>query len=283
MQINKSTIKQKYFHYDGIIFLDEKVKNYFEELCLLKSNKLKYLVILLDDRNYSLKDKNSIKAHLDILQLDVLMLTLKPYYKNIVNRKFKDFKIFRSAIRLNWILNCLEKYNINNVYLNIKVIKDLNYDYKNNLDLFIKLKKIINNKINSLNKKNKNILNSTFLRLINFLDYKKIIKNNIYFLNKKIKKINKKFLLKNQISRVEKNIFWIGFDKDFKDIPWDKKYQSTKWSKKFKKDKLLYQDKLQYCTRCCLPETMEGINGNKAYCLPHNLVIDLLRKYNRIK
>ena len=30
-------------------------------------------------------------------------------------------------------------------------------------------------------------------------------------------------------------------------------------------------------------ETTEGINGNKAYALPHNLVIDLLRKYNRIK
>ena len=30
-------------------------------------------------------------------------------------------------------------------------------------------------------------------------------------------------------------------------------------------------------------ETMVGINGNKAYGLPHNLVIDLLRKYNRIK
>ena len=30
-------------------------------------------------------------------------------------------------------------------------------------------------------------------------------------------------------------------------------------------------------------ETMEGINGNKAYGLPHNLVIDLLKKYNRIK
>jgi D-aminopeptidase len=30
-------------------------------------------------------------------------------------------------------------------------------------------------------------------------------------------------------------------------------------------------------------ETMEGINGNKAYALPHKLVIDLLRKYNRIK
>jgi D-aminopeptidase len=30
-------------------------------------------------------------------------------------------------------------------------------------------------------------------------------------------------------------------------------------------------------------ETMEGINGNKAYGLPHKLVIDLLKKYNRIK
>ncbi len=30
-------------------------------------------------------------------------------------------------------------------------------------------------------------------------------------------------------------------------------------------------------------ETMEGINGNKSYALPHKLVIDLLRKYKRIK
>ena len=30
-------------------------------------------------------------------------------------------------------------------------------------------------------------------------------------------------------------------------------------------------------------ETMEGINGNKAYALPHNLVVSILAKYNRIK
>ncbi len=30
-------------------------------------------------------------------------------------------------------------------------------------------------------------------------------------------------------------------------------------------------------------DTMEGINGNKAYGLPHKLVIDVLKKYNRIK
>lgn len=30
-------------------------------------------------------------------------------------------------------------------------------------------------------------------------------------------------------------------------------------------------------------ETMEGINGNKSYALPHKLLIDVLKKYNRIK
>ena len=30
-------------------------------------------------------------------------------------------------------------------------------------------------------------------------------------------------------------------------------------------------------------ETMEGINGNKAYKLPHRLVIEALKKYNKVK
>ena len=259
--------QNQYFHYDGIIFLDENVSNYFEELNLLKSSNLKYLIVLLDDRNYSLKEKNIIKAHLDNLQLDVLMLTLNPEYLNIINKEFKDYKILRSGIRLNWILNCLEKYNIKNVYLNIDIIKNLNYVYKDNLDLFRKLKKIINNKNYFLKKKNN--FNNIFLNLINFLDLDKIAKKNFHFLNTSVKKYNKKIFFKNQITKKEKNIFWIGFDKNFKDIPWDKKYHATKWSKKFKKNKLLYQDKLQYCTRCCLPETMEGITFDElGVCTP---------------
>ena len=30
-------------------------------------------------------------------------------------------------------------------------------------------------------------------------------------------------------------------------------------------------------------ETMEGINGNKAYALPHDLLINVLKKYKRIE
>jgi hypothetical protein len=85
--------QNQYFHYDGIIFLDESVSNYFEELNLLRLSDSKYLIVLLDDRNYSLKEKNVIKAHLDNLQLDVLMFTLRPEYLHLINKKIKDFKI----------------------------------------------------------------------------------------------------------------------------------------------------------------------------------------------
>jgi N-acetyl sugar amidotransferase len=263
-------IKNQYFHYDGIIFLDESVSNYFEELKLIKSTNLNYLILLLDDRNYSLREKNLIKAYIDNLQLDVLMFTLKPEYLNVINKKIKDFKILRSIFRLNWIFNCLDKYNFKNVYLNINIIKNLKFDYKNNLDLFYKLKKIIDCKINYFRKKrNKRIFNYAFLKSINFLDPNKLGEKNFYFLNNIVKKNNKKLLFKNQISKKQENIFWIGFDKYFKDIPWNKKYHSTKWSKKFKSNKLLYQDKLQYCTRCCLPETMEGITFDElGVCTP---------------
>ena len=288
--------KNKYFNYDAIIFIDERVNNYFEEIKkLIEKDNQKYLILLLDDRNYSLREKNIIKSYSDNLELDILMFTLKPQYLNIVNKKNKDFKVLRSAIRLNWILNCLSKYNVKNAYLNFKIIKNLKIVYKNNFDLFIKLKVIINKKIKLFEKK-KNTFNYAFLKSINFLDLKKINKKNFYFLNNSIKKYNKKLLFKNQISKKEENIFWIGFDKNFKDIPWNKKYQITKWSKKFKKNKLLYEDKLQYCTRCCLPETMEGITFDElGVCTPcrsseekmhinwNDKQLDLIKIFNNFK
>jgi len=30
-------------------------------------------------------------------------------------------------------------------------------------------------------------------------------------------------------------------------------------------------------------EDMEGINGNKAYAIPHDLLIKAMKKYNRLK
>ena len=44
-----------------------------------------------------------------------------------------------------------------------------------------------------------------------------------------LKSISQHFpaIFKTQISELEKEIFWLGFDSDFKEVPWDKKYQNT--------------------------------------------------------
>ena len=262
-------IRNQYFKYDGIIFVDEKINEYFDELALIKKKKLKYLAIFLDDRNYSLKEKNKIKYFLDKLDIDILLYTLKPSYLKILNKKFDDFNKTRNIFRLNWILNCLQIYKVKNLYLNKNIFYGFNFDFKNKINLLIELKKKINLLIIGLlnNKKKYSLKNLVFLNLINHLDNKKFSKFNFFILNKT--KIKKKITFSNQINKLEKNLFWLGFDRNFKDIPWSKKYKETNWNKKFKKNKLLYEDKIKYCTRCCLPETMEGITFDEfGVCTP---------------
>ena len=258
-----------YFKYDGIFFVDEKIDEYFEELALIKKNNLKYLAIFLDDRNNSLKDKNKIKYFIDKLDIDILLYTLKPSYLKILNKKFDDFNKTRNIFRLNWILNCLQIYNVKNLYLNKNIFYGFNFDFKNKINLLIELKKKINLLIIGLlnNKKKYSLKKLVFLNLINHLDNKKFSKFNFFILNKT--KIKKKITFSNQINKLEKNLFWLGFDRNFKDIPWSKKYKESNWNKKFKKNKLLYEDKIKYCTRCCLPETMEGITFDEfGVCTP---------------
>jgi N-acetyl sugar amidotransferase len=76
----------------------------------------------------------------------------------------------------------------------------------------------------------------------------------------------------NQISNLEKDIFWVGFDPSFKEVPSGKAYAITPWVARAREStvgKGLFDGKLRYCTRCCLPETMEGISFDElGVCVP---------------
>jgi len=255
----------QYFKYDGIILIDEDIDQYIDELKVLISNNSKYLIVLLDDRNYELEEKNIIKHYSDNLNLDILMFTLNPEYLNIINKKLPDFYFTRYILQLVWIFNCLIRYNINKVYLHCKIFKKLNISYKDNFHLIKKLKKIINSKL-YFKKKSFKKSSYTFLKTINLLKKNDVSKKKIYLLNNFIKK--KKILIKKQIRKNEQDLFWIGFDSNFKDVPWKKKYKKNKWAKKFKNG-LLYQNKLKYCLRCCMPESAEGIVfDDQGICTP---------------
>ncbi len=66
-----------------------------------------------------------------------------------------------------------------------------------------------------------------------------------------------------QISPLEKDLFWVGFDPSFKDVPADRPYPPNQWSERAEGSQTgepLFGEHLRYCIRCCLPETMEGIS-----------------------
>jgi N-acetyl sugar amidotransferase len=75
-----------------------------------------------------------------------------------------------------------------------------------------------------------------------------------------------------QVGHLEKDLFWVGFDPSYPQVPVEKPYPATRWTE-LKQDSLpgtgLYETSLRYCTRCCLPETMEGITFDEfGICVP---------------
>jgi N-acetyl sugar amidotransferase len=244
------------FIYNTLTLIDENIDNYALSIKeKLKDKNKRNLVTIVDYRNFSLKQKNLIKSYSDTLNFDILMFTIRPMVKKIINKNNINYNFLKKLFKLNWIFYCLDVYDIPEAYIDESLIKDSKIRYHNSLDLFLNVKKLINIEIKFLKKKKFISDDLSFLSLINRVNFKNISKKKITFLqkNQRKKKIN------DQIKFKEKDLFWIGFDSNFKDVPWNKMYKKTKWNKKFDKDKLLFENKLKYCTRCCQPETMEGI------------------------
>lgn len=243
------------FIYNTLTLIDENIDNYALSIKeKLKDKNKRNLITIVDYRTFTLKQKNLIKSYSDTLNFDILMFTIRPTIKKIINKNNINYNFLKKLFKLNWIFYCLDVYDISEACIDESLIKDSKIRYCNSLDLFLNVKKLINIEIKFLKKK---FINDdlSFLNLINRINIKDISKKKITFLQKKQRKKE----INDQIKFKEKDLFWIGFDSNFKDVPWKKIYKKTKWNKKFDKDKLLFENKLKYCTRCCQPETMEGI------------------------
>jgi hypothetical protein len=130
------------FKYDSLIIIDENINNYIASIKNELENKdKKILAIIIDYRNYSLKEKNIIKSCSDNLNLDILMFTLRPEYKKIIKKKNKDYDLWKKIIKLNWIFYCLDVYGIPEAHINDNLTQYLNIKYAGQLDLFFKTKK----------------------------------------------------------------------------------------------------------------------------------------------
>jgi N-acetyl sugar amidotransferase len=84
----------------------------------------------------------------------------------------------------------------------------------------------------------------------------------------------------SQIADRDADLFWIGFDPAFPQVP-SKPYPQTVWTTRAEHTpggRALFERELQYCTRCCMPETMEGITFDElGVCVPCRSSEDKMR------
>lgn len=249
----------KNFNFDEILISDGDLKNFEQKLKYKNQSKDNLLLITLNHRSFSLKQKNNIKFESDYLNLNHLMFSIRPSLSDFLKKILKDE--INIILQSFFLFHVLEKYEIKKVLIEKRYFKNLKIeeDLLSLSNILFKIKKKINDKYLLNNNHNKEL---TFFNSINL--NKKYNKIKLTILKSTSREKNLK--INKQIKKSEEDIFFIGFDSKFKDIPWEKKHKREKvWNNKIHTSGLgnpLFSN-IKYCLRCCLPETSEGIKFDK--------------------
>lgn len=270
------TNKDKAFDYKIVLGIDfdNKMDQFFDNLNIKSSSKA--LGVTFNHRLYDLDHKNYIKNLVDLFDLDHLMFSIRPSSTNYIISKKINLKKFKHVSQIAFVLYSMVKYDIDKGYV-LKGNLNFHQNFVNATLLFDYVKDFINSLLSSYEPKSLKKFEKQFTLFNTLMDFKSLLKSKkIYFYENigdvKEKSNNYNYLNKKSITKNENEIFWIGFDSSYKEVPWEKPYPKTKWTKKINKTKIgepLYDKKLKYCNRCCLPETMEGISFDEfGICTP---------------
>jgi N-acetyl sugar amidotransferase len=242
---------KKHFLYDGLILFDGTINHLKKKIVLIKKNfESNFLAITFNHRRFSLREINNIRSEIENMDIDHMMFSIRPSYKVTEVKKFNFFFQIIFAIKV------AQTHGIKKIFITDEY-KTLIEKNKNNI-LFR-----LNNYLKDILKKSKKNKNETltFFKSINLDNIK-----GIEFMElPKPKKDNVPLKIYKDINYKNKNIFWLGFDRNFQEVPWTKPYEKDFWysyAKKIRHSDPFFK-KMKYCTRCCLPETWEGIKFDK--------------------
>ena len=240
---------KQHFLYDGIVLFDGNITNIKNKLSLKKKdNNLNLLGLTFNHREFKINEINNIRSEVENLDLDHLMFSIRPS-ANL--KRSKDFNLF---LQLIFAIKISKIYEIKKIF-----ISD---DYRALLKKKDKIFFLLSNYLKALVQSKDNSF--TFFKSINSDDL--IVDNKIDFIN--LSNYNTsgfKYKKYTDINKKNHKFFWLGFDRDFQEVPWEKKYKKDYWykvSKKTKSSQPLFS-KMKYCSRCCLPESWEGMTFDK--------------------
>jgi N-acetyl sugar amidotransferase len=262
-----------FFKYDLVLSLTDnteiigKIQSVKEEFA-----EHEILAAVFNHRFYSLQKKNYIKAILEADDLDHMMFSLKPSSHDFVDiLASAEIDRFKYYSQLIFILQVMAR---NNIKTGIIDESGLDLPQRSDLSAEFLVEKVENYLIELENTLNINNVEKQFAPLFSVRKvYEKVAGSSILALSDyaAIDVDMARYDL-NQIASDEEDIFWLGFDPAFKIVPHEKAYPQTKWTQLIRmseQGKGLFEKDLRYCARCCLPETMEGMELDEiGICIP---------------
>ncbi len=264
-----------YFAYDFVLSLTSSLR--LRECLPTIDNTLeerKILAATLNHRFYNLHDKNFIKGSIEAHKLDHIMFSMRPSSNRLVSECGDDIDKFKDLSQIVFVLQVMGRYDIPAGIIESNYLDAAGKDsvsvgqIEDKVITFLdELTERFSEKVNP--KKQWPWLFSVADILPKIHDRKLIFLKSF---SSKSEGSPKYDYNDHQIGNLEKDLFWVGFDATFKQAPLDKDYPTTKWTERARQSasgKGLFEGNLRYCTRCCLPETMEGISFDEVgICVP---------------
>ena len=263
------------FKYDVILSLNSspRLRECFPSIIKWLGEK-KMLAATFNHRFYNLHEKNFIKNFIDLHNLDHLMFSMRPSSRNLLDALTEvENQEFRDLSQVVFTLQLMGRYNIP------MALVDSNFLDTGGEELvkFSKIESQIFDFIEGLAKALPQVKNMakqfpllfSLEKLLTQLQDKSIMLIEHYPAGKLDTNYD---YSEEKITELEKDLFWVGFDSSFKQVPHTKAYPTTKWTQMMNESeegKGLFEKRLRYCARCCLPETMEGITFDEiGICVP---------------
>lgn len=254
------------FKYDLVLSLNSsaKVRQSLPEI-ESRYKERKILSATLNHRFYNLHEKNYIKGTIEAHSLDHIMFSMRPSSNKLLSNFDHDYIYkFKNLAQIVFILQCMGRYDIPEAIIDSNSLELSSQKSIRVAEIEEQVLSFLKDLLNRFSEDVPLLKQFAWLFSIDrilplvrereltfFSSFQKVPYSSRYTYND------------HQISNVENDLFWVGFDPSFKDVPLHKEYPNTKWtelSKNSDEGKGIYEPHLRYCSRCCLPETMEGIS-----------------------
>jgi N-acetyl sugar amidotransferase len=231
------------------------------------------LAATFNHRFYNIYDKNYIKNLTDIHDLDHIMFSMKPSSKQLLAILPEyELKEFQDLSQVIFVLQLLGRYNIDSAVLDTRFLetgeKGIIHirDIETQISTFLSK---VEEQFKHINVRKQFPMLFSVKKVLPHIQSKNLVLLDSCDLDPNFLAYD---YTKKQINELEKDLFWLGFDSEYKVVTHDKEYPETKWTAKAKHvphGKGFYDKEIAYCSRCCLPETMEGIElDHLGVCVP---------------